>query len=166
MAGKSFKHTFIVRTEGHLSSAVTYLLTNYQDAVKQGEPLHVHVTSKQDNRTVAQNRLYWMWLNQIAESTGNDKDALHYELKKKFLIAIYERDDQGYAEMCQAIKTLKQSQSEQYAAIAKGVIHETTTTKMTVKQFTEYLNAIHDYALARLGLMLTVPDELQWAVSN
>ena len=166
MAEKCSKHTFIIRTEEHLSSAVTYLLTNYQDAVKQHQPLHVHVTSKQDSRTVAQNRLYWMWLGQIEKQTGNSKDDLHFELKKKFLIAIYERDDQGFAEMCRAIKLLKQSESEQYAAIAKGVIHETTTTKMTVKQFTEYLTAVHDYALARLGIMLTVPDELQWAIEK
>lgn len=166
MLEKCSKRTFVLRTAEHLSSAVTHLLTNYQDAAKEGQPLHVHVTSKQDSRTVAQNRLYWMWLGQIEKRTGNDKDNLHFEFKKKFLITIYERDDQGFAEMCHAIKSLKQSQSEQYAAIAKGVIHETSTTKMTVKQFTEYLNAIHDYSLAQLGIMLTVPSELQWALSG
>lgn len=164
MATKYSKKTFIVRSEQHLTSAVGHLLQNYQAAINDDKPLHVHVTTKQDSRSVAQNRLYWMWLSQIEKETGNDKDDLHFEFKKKFLIAIYERDDQQYAEMCHAIKALRQSHSEQYAAVAAGVIRETSTTRMTPKQFTEYLNSIHDYTLVKLGILLAIPDELRFAM--
>lgn len=166
MADKFSKRSFVIQTEEHLNSAISHLLQSYRPAITDGTPLHVHVTTKQDSRTVAQNRLYWMWIGQVSAKTGNDKDDLHFEFKKKFLIAIFDRDDQEYAEMCHAIKALKDSESEQYAAIAKGVIHETSTTRLTTKQFTEYLNAVNDYALAKLGIMLTVPDELQFALDK
>ena len=39
-----------------------------------------------------------MWLGQIERKTGQDKDSLHYEFKKRFLIYIYRRDDQDFAE--------------------------------------------------------------------
>ena len=164
MATMYFKKTFIVRSEQHLTSAVGHLLQNYQAAIRDDKPLHVHVTTKQDSRSVAQNRLMWMWLGEIEKVTGNNKDDLHFEFKKRFLIAIYERDDQQYAEMCHAIKALRNSQSEQYKVVADGVIRETSTTKMNTKQFTEYLNHIHNYVLARLGIMLTIPDELRFAM--
>ncbi len=56
---------------------------------------------------------------------------------------------------------IKQTESEQYEILANGVIRENSTTRMTVKQFTEYLNAVNAYTLAKLGIMLTVPDELR-----
>ena len=48
--------------------------------------------------------------------------------------------------------------------MADGVIRETSTTKMTVKQFSEYLSHIHNFTLVRLGIMLTTPDELLFAI--
>ncbi len=159
MAEKYSKKTFIIKSELQLSTAMAYMVQNYQAALTDDTPLHIHITTKQDSRSVLQNRLYWKWLHEIQHSTGNSADDMHFEFKKKFLIAIYERDDQQYAEMCHAIKALKQSHSEQYKLVADGVIRETSTTKMTVKQFSEYLNHIHNFALVRLGIMLTTPDE-------
>ena len=74
------------------------------------------------------------------------------------------RDDDEYAAMCLAIKTLKQSESEQYRAIADGVIRETSTARMDTKQFTEYLNLIEAFALKEFGLVLPVPDDLKYAL--
>lgn len=89
---------------------------------------------------------------------------MHFEFKKKFLIGILKRDDDEYAAMCLAIKTLKQSESEQYEAIANGVIRETSTTRMDTKQFTEYLNLIEAFALKTFGLVLPVPDDFKYVM--
>ena len=164
MAEKFSKRTFTILSEVQLSGVMSHLLQEYQAAIAAGKPLHVHITDKQDNRSVLQNRLYWKWLKEISNHNGHTSDDLHFEFKKKFLIAIFQRDDQQYAEMCAAIKTLKQAESQQYELVAAGVIRETSTTRMSVKQFTEYLNNIQDYVLARLGIMLTVPDELARAL--
>ena len=103
-----------------------------------------------------------MWLGQIEKKTGQDKDSLHYEFKKRFLIYIYRRDDQEFAETCSAIAMLKQNECEEYRVIAEQVIRLCSTTKLSVKQMTEYLNYVHDFAVTQLHVHLTVPDDLKW----
>jgi len=126
--------------------------THYTQAINEGKPLVVRIDQKQDDRSTAQNRLMWMWLGQIEKKTGQDKDSLHYEFKKRFLIYIYRRDDQEFAETCNAIAMLKQNECEEYRVIAEQVIRLCSTTKLSVKQMTEYLNYVHDFAVVRLGV--------------
>ena len=156
------KAVFPIQSHADITKAINFMHTNYNQAINEGKPLRVVIDQKQDDRSTAQNRLYWMWLGQIERKNGTDKDQLHYEFKKKFLIYIYRRDDQDFAEMCHAIAKVKQSEPDEYETIGKQVIRLCSTTKLSVKQMTEYLNYVHDFAVTQLGVHLTVPDDLKW----
>ena len=151
-----------IQSHADITKAINYMHTHYTQAINEGKPLVVRIDQKQDDRSTAQNRLYWMWLGQIERKNGTDKDELHYEFKKKFLIYIYRRDDQEFAEMCHAIAKVRQSEPDEYETIGKQVIRLCSTTKLSVKQMTEYLNYVHDFAVTQLNVFLTVPDDLKW----
>ncbi|MGZ2164067.1 recombination protein NinB [Acinetobacter baumannii] len=153
---------FVIKNHSDINYVIGYLNTNHAKAASEGKPLVVLIAPQAKDRSKAQNRLYWKWLHEIHRKTGNDEDQLHFEFKKKFLIGILKRDDDEYAAMCLAISALKQSESEQYEAIANGVIRETSTTRMNTAQFTEYLNLIEAFALKEFGLVLPVPDDLKY----
>ena len=155
---------FTIKDHSDIGKTINYLHNNYTQANFEGKPLVVTIRPEAKDRSKAQNRLYWKWLHEIHRKTGNDEDQLHFEFKKKFLIGILKRDDKEYAEMCLAISALKQSESEQYRAIADGVIRETSTTRMNTAQFTEYLNLIEAFALKEFGLVLPVPDDLKYVM--
>ena len=160
------KAVFPIQSHADITKAINYMHTNYTQAINEDKPLRVVIDQKQDDRSTAQNRLYWMWLGQIERKTGQDKDSLHYEFKKKFLIYIYRRDDQDFAEMCDAIARVRQSEPDEYETIGKQVIRLCSTTKLSVKQMTEYLNYVHDFAVTQLHVHLTVPDDLKWCYED
>lgn len=89
-------------------------------------------------RSVAQNGLYRLWLGQISTETGEMPDDLHEHFKNKFIETNYvivfgETTDKGK-----------------------------TTTKLTVKEFTEYLTKIEDFAIHFLSMRLLHPDDLYY----
>lgn len=155
---------FTIKDHSDIGKTINYLHNNYTQANFENKPLVVEIKPEAKDRSKAQNRLYWKWLHEIHRKTGNDEDQLHFEFKKKFLIGILKRDDKEYAEMCLAISALKQSESEQYRAIADGVIRETSTTRMNTAQFTNYLQLIEAFALKEFGMVLPVPDDLKYAL--
>lgn len=155
---------FTIKNHCDITYVTNYLNKNHSQAAVEGKPLVVEIKPETKDRSKAQNRLYWKWLHEMHKKTGNDEDQLHFEFKKKFLINILKRDDDSYAEMCLAISQLKQSESEQYRAIADGVIRETSTTRMNTSQFTNYLNLIEAFALKEFGMVLPVPDDLKYAL--
>ncbi|HEI8439811.1 TPA: recombination protein NinB [Acinetobacter baumannii] len=150
---------FTIKNHCDINYVVGYLNTNHAMAAGEGKPLVVTIKPQSTKRSLNQNALYWDWLTEVQNKTGQDKEDLHFEFKKKFLISILRRDDEGYAEMCHAITLLKQSESEQYEAVANGVIRETSTTRLNTKQFTEYLGLIQAYASKELGVFLRSPDD-------
>lgn len=158
------KAVFSIQSHADITKAINYMHTNYTQAINEGKPLVVEIRPESRDRSKAQNRLYWKWLHEIHRKTGSDEDQLHFEFKKKFLIGILKRDDKDYADMCLAISVLKQSESEQFEAIANGVIRETSTTRMNTAQFTTYLQLIEVFALKEFGLVLPVPDDLKYVM--
>ncbi|RZG91667.1 hypothetical protein EXE08_16360 [Acinetobacter pittii] len=157
---------FIIKDHADITKTISYLHANYTKANFENKPLVVEIKPESKDRSKAQNRLYWKWLHEIHKKTGNDEDQLHFEFKKRFLINILKRDDESYAEMCLAISQLKQSESEQFRAIADGVIRETSTTRMNTSQFNNYLNLIEAFALKEFGMVLPVPDDLKYALEK
>lgn len=147
---------------------IRYLNENHSQAIADGEPLVVRISNKQEQRTHAQNRLYWLWLSDFARHTGNDKDTLHFNFKYKYLISIYMRDDPEFNEMALSIKNLKNilGETEQFKSIRDGVIRQTSTTKANTKQMTEYLNCIYDECLIKHQFKLKVPDDLRWCYAR
>lgn len=110
-------------------------------------------------RSLAQNRLYWLWIGQLEKQTGQD---LHLYFKRLFLSKIYAKDDGEFAEMAESIARCKGLIDDwQYESLAMGVIKQISTTKASVKQMSEYLNKIELWAFGQ-GLTLTIPQELEW----
>jgi hypothetical protein len=116
-------------------------------------------------RRVAQNRLMWMWYTDLentgqVEIAGVTKDEWHEFMKKEFLVAIYERDNQDFAEMMESLRAVYRSGlTDETDNLFKHIVRETSTTKATVKQFSEYLNAIERWCHVR-GVVLTTDPEI------
>lgn len=157
------KAVFPIQSHADITKAINYMHTNYTQALESGKPLRVVIDQKQDDRSAAQNRLYWMWLTQWAKRQGNDKDSEHLFFKKQFLARIYDRDDVGqYRNTFAAVKVLKDQKHPQYQAVADGLNELISTTDASVDQFTEYLNDIHAFCLKH-GCYLNTPDDLMYA---
>jgi len=108
-----------------------------------------------DQRSVAQNRLYYMWLTDmqntdINEYAGNESEWWAFEMKRLFLCKIYERDSQSYAESIEAVRHIySQGMIVESENLHQFIVNETSTKKATVKQFSEYLNYIERYCHER-----------------
>lgn len=148
-------HSETIKVQGYLNA-------HFKKAIDDDKPLVVRIDQKQDDRTTAQNRLYWLQLGQVSKATGNSPDKLHFAFKRMFLARILARDDQGYAEMCKAVKELKKQQHPMYQTIAREVTKLTSTTVLNTKQFSEYLQMIEDYVLTKFNIVLTWPDDLMY----
>ena len=120
------------------------------------EVLEVVIQPESRKRSLAQNRLYWSWVTQWANHTGDSEARAHHIFKYKFLVTIFYRDDEQYAAMCDSVKVLKGIDRGHYDKIAAHVIRQTSTTDASVKQMTEYLDRVERYCYAN-DFKLTIP---------
>ncbi|MBB75610.1 MAG: hypothetical protein CMJ75_13975 [Planctomycetaceae bacterium] len=125
------------------------------------EVLEVIVQPESRKRSLAQNRLYWLWITQAADEWGDAKEGVHYDFKWRFLLKIYYRDSRSFAAMCDSIKALQDLDLQHYDMIAKEVVSLVSTTKATDKQMSEYLDDIYRFCYAQ-GLFLLIPEDLAW----
>lgn len=174
------KAVFPIQSHADITKAINYMHTNYTQAINEGKPLRVVIDQKAEQRSVAQNRLFYMWMSELQRKTGQSEDSLKFFFKKKFLAKIYVRDIQDMAEKYESIRYLKSvldRMDDGDPEKAKGMAHYenivtmfilryVSTTLANVKQFTEFLNNIHDYATVRLNIYLTIPDDLKWCYEN
>ena len=156
------KAVFPIQSHADITKAINYMHTNYTQAINEGKSLRVVIDQKQDDRSTAQNRLYWMWMSQWSKRQGTDKDTEHLFFKKQFLARIYHRDDVGqYRKTFAAVKVLKDQKHPMYQQVADGLNELITTTDASVEQFTEYLNDIHAFC-NKHGCWLSTPDDLMY----
>ena len=156
------KAVFPIQSHADITKAINFMHTNYTQAINEGKPLRVVIDQKQEDRSKAQNRLYWKWLSQWSKHQGTDKDSEHLYFKKHFLARIYYRDDVGqYRETFDAVKVLKDQKHPVYQYVADGLNELISTTDASVEQFTEYLNDIHGWC-NKHGCYLMTPDDLKF----
>lgn len=77
--------TFPINSYSGIVQVINYLNNNHSKAAAEGKPLVVRINQKEDDRSAAQNRLYWAWLEQIRQKTGNSRMTFIYFLRKSFL---------------------------------------------------------------------------------
>lgn len=94
----------------------------------------VELKRKQEERSVNQNALMWMWLKCIEDETGMDKNDLHDYYCAKFLARRIDHNGRFYT-------------------VNNG------TSKLTKAQFTEFLEKIQIDAAAELGITLPLPAD-------
>ena len=157
---------FTIKDHSDIGKTINYLHNNYTQANFENKPLVVRIDQRREDRSKAQNRLYWKFLTQWAKHQGTDKDSEHLFFKKQFLARIYHRDDVGqYRKTFAAVKVLKEQQHPMYQQVADGLNELITTTDASVDQFTEYLNDIHAFCLKH-GKYLSTPDDLMWVTNE
>ena len=157
---------FTIKDHSDITKTISYLHTNYTQAINDGKPLVVRIDQRREDRSKAQNRLYWLWVSQWSKRQGTDKDSEHLFFKKQFLARIYHRDDVGqYRKTFAAVKVLKDQGHPMYQQVADGLNELITTTDASVEQFTEYLNDIHAFCLKH-GKYLSTPDDLMFAMEQ
>jgi hypothetical protein len=102
----------------------------------------ISVNECRKKRSIAQNKLYWLWLTCIADETGNNKDALHEFFKEKYLSV--KRYDVAFN------------------GVGGNVFARESTTDLDTKGMTLYLDCIQKFALAECDIALPHPDEQGW----
>lgn len=103
------------------------------------KPYDINIDVHRVKRSTSQNALYWLWLDIVADETGNSRDELHDVFRTKFL-PVAEHEVLGV------------------------VVRELpTTTKLSTDQFTTYLNQIEVFCNTELGIVLPHPEDLFWA---
>ena len=153
--------TFTLSSAAQVNRLMDFLKLYWRESVKSKKYLIVTVKDKQEDISSAQRRLYFMWCTQFANKFGNEQSEVHHDMKRRFLINIYRRDDAGFAAMCDAIALLKKTEPEQAQAIGDQVIRLTSITKATKIQMSEYMDQFYRFAQTQ-GLWLTCPDDLKW----
>lgn len=153
--------TFGLVSDAAISDFVNFVNPIWRKLAKEGTPIIVKISTKSEEITSAQRRLYFTWCGQFAKHFGDDKDSVHLDMKRRFLIAIYRQDDAGFAAMCDAIAKLKDSEPDEYEAIGKHVIKLTSITKATKSQMSELLDNFFRFSVSK-GLYLTCPDDLKF----
>lgn len=104
------------------------------------------VTIKAGSRSLSQNDLYWMWLDEMCEHVKEklgaeySKEEMHDSMRHAFL---------GYDEPRTIGKITVKPQLK-------------STTKLTVGEMYFYMNKIDMYAAQSLGLYLTRPSDCQY----
>jgi hypothetical protein len=101
----------------------------------------VKIEPYKPKRSDAQNRLYWAYINAIADQLDYDAEALHWLLKKNFL---------GF---------------EVIEVLGEKVIMPRSSTGLKVKEFADYLRKIEIFA-GEKGLMLPNPDDRRYALNE
>ena len=96
----------------------------------------VEMKPNKESRSIKQNKLYWQWLS-CFEETGNTKDAMHNYLREMYLGCEFEKV-RGHM-----VKVIP------------------STTKLNVKEFSEYLLKI-DILAQDMGLILPRPEDLYY----
>jgi hypothetical protein len=119
----------------------------------------IDIREHKKDRSVEQNALYWKWLTVIGNDLGETKEDLHERYKDKFLVHIYERDDPDYGAMVQTLRRIyKQGMKEQSISLHKQIVSLTSTSTATVKQMSEYMEAI-EHDAASLAIRLPHPED-------
>lgn len=99
-------------------------IEKYLKRIKEGSQLTIEIKKFINNRTLAQNRLYWLHLNIIGDELGYSADELHDSYKAMFL-----------------------------TDRSKKIPLVRSTTVLDTKQFTTYMELIRKHA-GELGITL------------
>ena len=126
---------FTIRTERDRQAVVDYI--SKLDVTKR--EYEAKIVKRAEKRTLAQNRLYHLWLNCISAETGNEVDILAEYFKQKFL-GVRERVIHG-----------------DHVRVALS------TTELNTEEFKRYLDRIQEWANVEQGIILPNPEDLYFA---
>lgn len=160
---KTIRQTFNLCSQQVLSNCYSFIAEHYQQQEGNLKLMAtVELIDGDKARSLSQNSLYWQWVGYLSDKLGDTREELHTRLKWQFLRPIYLRDDRGFAEMMLSVDEYRsQASKSEFAVLAKGVSSLMSTTKASVKQMSEYMDAIDKYYYAQ-GYALPKPDDYMW----
>lgn len=109
--------------------------------IQQGK-LSVEVKPYVENRRRRQENLLRKWMRLIASETGNDPEVMHAFFKKKFLGAEYRIARFEW----------------KGAPVEREVVELRSTTKLSVKEMSEYMTLVETFVATTLGIKLPRDD--------
>ena len=96
----------------------------------------VTINRIKSHRTIPQNKLYRLWLKLIAEETGHTENELHAYFKAVFL-------------------------EKQYKVVFNEQVDiKASTTILSTKEFTTFLDKIYLFAIEEVKMILPKPDDI------
>lgn len=122
----------IIHTESERDSAA--------DAIRKlsvDKPLRITIERYKPKRSLAQNRLYWKWMEVLGIHFGYSREEMHEELARLF---IGEREYRGIDGILR--------------------VRRESTTKLNTAAFTDYLNNIDRWAISEYSVVLPKPEDL------
>ena len=135
------------------------------DFVATGKTTTVIVDFEDDDETAytdCQRRLYFVWVQYIANYHGNDKETQHRMLKRQFLAKILCRKNADLIYMFETVKNCEKHMGvTEYNNFALQVASLLSITKTTKEEMSEYLNDIEIFYYSK-GVSLPVPSDLSW----
>lgn len=136
---------FFIIKENSIKNILDYISKLPTDGAFQ-----VEVKKYVKDRSVQQNRLYWKWLGEISDFTGDTKDDLHDKFAAKLL---------GMEE-----KEIKYKDSN--GVTRTELINRPISTKsLTTKQFAEYLEKIEITILTAFPeFRFTYPEDYSYII--
>ncbi len=153
------KQTVIIKTQENVGRIKELVAQAIESSV-----LHeITIRPYKFDRTIAQNSLYWVWIGYMSKETGYSKEEMHDEFRAKFLSKIFERAPERHPAWAETLKNLRivYGTNKMLAinlhrqCVSGGV----STTKASVKEFTEYLNLIDRHA-SEGGVRLPLPVDV------
>lgn len=144
---------FLLKDRDSVCALLAYLVT--KDFICDVENNQLEVTiknlvvNKQEKTRSAQKRLRWLWTTDIAKNMSLSKDECNEYLKKRFLLPIYIRDNDDWAETYHSIRDchvqgLKTQADNMYRFITAP--ERLVLRIATVSQAAEYLREVELFA--------------------
>ena len=127
-----YKKRFVIR-----SDSVAYRASAEVLALPTDGTVEVIIRTLKTTRSIEQNRLYWSWINILADEMGYTKDGMHDAMREELLAPVF------------------------YRCIRSGEERSRlrSTTELSVKEFTAYLEALEVFANGFAGCVLPRPEE-------
>ena len=105
-------------------------------AIRNGE-YTLTLSKKERRRTLAENRLFWLWMACLEKETGTPKEDCHDYYCSKFL-------------------------SRQVIIGGEEKTVTGGTSKLNTVQFSDFLNKVQADAASEFGIQLPNPEDLYW----
>jgi hypothetical protein len=118
------------------------------------DPHQVTIAPHKRNRSAEQNAYMWLVETIMGAELGLAKEGMHEVHKREFLVPIFIRDDQGYADMYFAVESAPEPQR---TILKREVVKLTSTTKANVQQMSEFIDSILQQA-GELGIRLPIQE--------
>lgn len=98
------------------------------------KPMQVIISEVKEKRSLDQNALYWMWMDIIANYTGDSKEAVHQDMGFHFLPRVISKQT--------------------------GNSYPISTTKLNAKEMHDYMEKVKALA-GTMGINLPEPDDIK-----